>query len=61
MAEKKINYFARNFLDVRTELINYVKHFYPQLYNDFNDASIGTMLIELNAAVSDMHKNAALL
>lgn len=54
MAEKKINYFARNFLDVRTELINYVKHFYPQLYNDFNDASIGTMLIELNAAVSDM-------
>jgi len=54
MAEKKINYFARNFLDVRTELINYVKHFYPELYQDFNDASIGTMLIELNAAVSDM-------
>ena len=38
MAEKKINYFARNFLDVRTELINYVKHFYPELYQDFNDA-----------------------
>jgi len=54
MAEKKINYFARNFLDVRTELINYVKLFYPDLYQDFNDASIGTMLIELNAAVSDM-------
>jgi len=51
---KGINYFARNFLDVRTELINYVKHFYPQLYNDFNDSSLGTMLIELNAAVSDM-------
>jgi len=54
MAEKKINYFARNFLDVRTELIDFVRHFYPQLYNDFNDSSIGTMLIELNAAVSDM-------
>jgi hypothetical protein len=54
MAEKKINYFARNFLDVRTELINYVKHFYPELYQDFNDASIGTMLIELNAATADM-------
>lgn len=54
MAEKKINYFARNFADVRSELINYVKHFYPELYQDFNDASIGTMLIELNAAVSDM-------
>ena len=54
MAEKKINYFARNFLDVRTELIDYVKHFYPELYQDFNDASIGTMLIELNAATADM-------
>jgi hypothetical protein len=54
MSEKKINYFSRNFLDVRTDLIDYVKHFYPQLYQDFNDSSIGTMLIELNAAVADM-------
>lgn len=54
MAEKKINYFARNFADVRGELITYVKHFYPELYQDFNDASIGMMLLELNAAVSDM-------
>ncbi|MFN7656400.1 MAG: hypothetical protein ACK5OW_01265 [bacterium] len=54
MAEKKINYFARQFADVRGELINYVRHFYPELYQDFNDASIGMMLIELNAAVSDM-------
>ena len=54
MAEKKINYFARNFADVRGQLIDYVKHFYPELYQDFNDASIGMMLLELNAAVSDM-------
>ena len=54
MAEKKINYFARNFADVRGELINYVKHFYPELYQDFNDASIGMMLLELNAATADM-------
>ena len=54
MAEKKINYFARNFADVRTELISFVQHFYPDLYQDFNDASIGNMLIELNAATADM-------
>ena len=54
MTEKKINYFARNFADVRGELMDYVKHFYPELYQDFNDASIGTMLIELNAATADM-------
>jgi hypothetical protein len=54
MTEKKINYFARNFTDVRGELVNYVKHFYPELYQDFNDASIGMMLLELNAATADM-------
>lgn len=54
MSEKKINYFARNFADVRGELITYVRHFYPELYQDFNDASIGMMLLDLNAAVSDM-------
>lgn len=51
---KKINYFARNFSDVRTELFNFIKKYYPETFQDFNDASIGTMLVELNAAVSDM-------
>lgn len=51
---KKINYFARNFNDVRTELFNFIKKYYPDLFQDFNDASIGTMLVELNAAVGDM-------
>jgi hypothetical protein len=51
---RKINYYARNFADVRTELINFVRQYYPDILNDFNDASVGMMLIELNAAVSDM-------
>ena len=54
MATKKINYFARNFTDVRTELFNYIKQYYPDLFSDFNDASVGTMLVELNAATADM-------
>jgi hypothetical protein len=54
MAEKKIDYFARNFADVRSELTTFVKHFYPELFQDFNDASIGMMLLDLNAAVADM-------
>lgn len=52
--DRKINYFARNFLDVRTELFNFIKKYYPDIFADFNDASIGTMLVELNAAVGDM-------
>lgn len=51
---KKINYIARNFADVRQELINFVKQYYPDIFNDFNDASVGMMLIELNAATGDM-------
>ena len=54
MAEKKINYLARNFADVRGELFNFIKKYYPEIFSDFNDASIGTMLVELNAAVADM-------
>ena len=51
---KKINYYSRNFVDVRQELIGFVKQYYPDTLNDFNDASVGMMLLELNAAVGDM-------
>lgn len=51
---KKINYNSRNFADVRQELISFVKQYYPDIFNDFNDASVGMMLLELNAAVGDM-------
>ncbi len=54
MANKKINYLARNFAEVRGELFNFIKRYYPEIFNDFNDASVGTMLVELNAAVGDM-------
>jgi hypothetical protein len=51
---KKINYYSRNFADTRQELINFVKEYYPDIFNDFNDASVGMMLLELNAAIGDM-------
>ena len=54
MANKGISYNSKNFADIRTELINFVKQYYPEIYNDFNDASIGQMLLELNSAVGDI-------
>jgi hypothetical protein len=51
---KKINYSSRNFADIRTELIQFVRQYYPDIFNDFNDASVGMMLLELNAATGDM-------
>jgi hypothetical protein len=50
---KKINYSARNFSDTRQELISFVKQYYPDIFNDFNDSSVGMMLLELNAAIGD--------
>lgn len=51
---RKINYISRNFVDVRTELFNFIRQYYPNLISDFNDSSVGSMLVELNAAVADM-------
>lgn len=54
MANTGINYTSRNFADIRTDLVNMVRQYYPDIFNDFNDASVGMMLLELNAAVGDM-------
>lgn len=51
---QEVNYSSRNFADIRTDLVNYVRQYYPDIFNDFNDASVGMMLLELNAAVGDM-------
>lgn len=49
-----ISYYSRDFRSIREELIAYAKKAYPDTFQDFNDASVGTLLIELNAAVADM-------
>ena len=49
-----VNYTSRDFANIRTDLINYVKQYYPDIFVDYNDASVGQMLMELNAAVGDM-------
>lgn len=54
MANTGINYTSRNFADIRADLVDLVRQYYPDIFNDFNDASVGMMLLELNAAVGDM-------
>jgi hypothetical protein len=50
---KKISYTVRDFQSIRTELINFVKTYYPDLLSNVNDASVFSVLLDLNAAVSD--------
>ena len=47
MANRGINYISKNFADIRSDLIDMVRQYYPDIFNDFNDASAGLMLLEL--------------
>jgi hypothetical protein len=53
MANNKINYTSRDFESIRQGLIDYTKQYYPDLVQNFNDASIFSVLMDLNAAVAD--------
>jgi hypothetical protein len=53
MAERRISYTVRDFQAIRQELINYTKTFYPELIDNFNDASVFSVFLDLNAAVAD--------
>jgi hypothetical protein len=53
MANKKISYTTRDFQSIRNELVNFTRTYYPDLIDNFNDASVFSVLIDLNAAVTD--------
>ena len=53
MANKKISYTTRDFQGIRTELINFTRTYYPDLIENVNDASVFSVLLDLNAAVTD--------
>ena len=53
MANRQISYTSRDFASIRVELQNYVRTYYPELIQDFNDASVFSVFLDLNAAVAD--------
>lgn len=53
MANKSINYMARNFSDFKSELISMSQKYYPTLADSFNDSSVGAWFIDLVSAVGD--------
>ena len=53
MADKKISYTTRDFQSIRAELINFTRTYYPELLDNFNDASIFSVMLDLNAAVAE--------
>ncbi len=53
MSEKKIPYTNRTFEEYRESLLNNVKAYYPAIADKFDDAAIGSWLIDMVASVAD--------
>jgi hypothetical protein len=50
---KQISYATRDFASLRQELVNLTSQYYPDLVKNTNDASIFSVMLDLNAAVAD--------
>ena len=54
MVKKDVSYLGRDFSSIRQNLIEFAKTYFPNSYNDFNEASPGMMFIEMASYVGDV-------
>jgi len=54
IVKKEVNYLGRDFANIRQNLIEFAKSYFPNSYNDFNEASPGMMFVEMAAYVGDV-------
>jgi hypothetical protein len=52
--KKEVQYIGREFSDIRSNLMEFAKTYFPKSYNDFNESSPGMMFIEMAAYVGDV-------
>ena len=50
----EINYLARDFETIKSQLVEYAKRYYPNQYNDFTDASFGSFLLDAVSYIGDV-------
>jgi len=54
LVKKEVKYLGRDFTDIRSNLIEFAKSYFPTQYNDFNEASPGMMFVEMASYVGDV-------
>ena len=54
LVSKEVNYLGRDFTDIRNNLIEFAKNYFPNQYNDFNEAAPGMMFVEMASYVGDV-------
>ena len=52
--KKDVNLIGRDFGEIRENLVDFTKVYFPQTYNDFNESSPGMMILELASYVGDV-------
>jgi len=52
-ATNVVQYGSRTFGEIRADLISLIRQMYPEVLSDFTDSSVGAMLIDLNAGVTN--------
>lgn len=53
MAENKISYLDRTYDEYRNDIIGICQQYYSDIFNSYNDASIGQWLIDITADIAD--------
>ncbi len=53
MAENKLSYLNRNFSDYKQGIIDITKLYYPDVFDNLSDASVGSWLIDILSDVGD--------
>lgn len=51
---KDIKYTSKDFNSLNQQLVNFAKTYFPYTYNDFSPQAIGTMFMEMSAAIGDI-------
>lgn len=51
--ERNVKRLSRDFESLKCDLIEHIKVYFPETYSDFNESSVGMMLVEMLAFVGD--------
>lgn len=53
MAESRISYLNRTYDDYKNSILDVTQKYYPDIFMDYNDASIGNWLMDVQADIAD--------
>ena len=54
LVQKDVSLVGKDFGELRKNLIDFAKNYFPNTYNDFNESSPGMMFIEMASYVGDV-------